>query len=204
MDLKTDSANFNASGARGSPCSDSRGLVHKPNMPVGSYSDSQIHSSRQYWGPTSHPEPTPAPAAPTAYAQAPAQPYTHRPVTQAVPQQVQYPTSGPGYSGYGGQPVAQTSGSPYGVTPTTSPAVSQASSTYGQNYTYNSSTPNSTAGYSHQPSAHHSSEQSRVPRSQTQNADPRAYSQNAPQSQYGQQPAPRYFGNFRPAFLVYD
>jgi hypothetical protein len=200
-DLKTDSANFNASGARGSPHQDGRGFGYKPNMPLGSYSDSQVHQSRQYWGPTAQEQAAAAPAPAAAPYVAPAQQYSQHPVTQAVPQQG-YATTGQSYGGYT-QPASQASVSPYGVAPTASPAVSQSSYGSAPNYTYNSSTPGSTStGYS-QPSSHHSSDQSRVPRSQTQNADPRAYPQAASQSQYAQ-PAPRYFGNFRPEFLVYD
>jgi hypothetical protein len=200
IDLKSDSANYanlERSGTRGSPHSDHRGFGYKPNKPLGSYSDSQIHQSRQHWGPTApvvHTEqPAPVTATQAPYTGQHGQGYSQSQATQATLQN-QYATASSGYNGY--QQPTQTTQATYGggIQAAPSPAISQYSSSSG-------GTQGGAQHYTHTTSSY--------------GTDSRASSGGAPYQQPGQDsrvprdpryaaPAPRYFGHLRPEFLVYD
>lgn len=195
--MRTDSANFERLGARGSPHSDDRGFGYIPNKPLGNYQESQVHQSRQYWGPTAAEAQAVAaqPAAPSYAGQATTS--YQQPQTQAAAQP-SYTTSAPaGYGGY--QQPQQTPPVTYGgsVQPVPSPAISSYSSSSGgthsgQNYIHSS-------GYG---TDSRSSTTYQQPGQESRPRDPR-YAAQATAQQYTA-PAPRYFGNYRPEFLVYD
>ncbi|TID23332.1 hypothetical protein E6O75_ATG02968 [Venturia nashicola] len=189
QDLRTDSANFERSGARGSPYSDTPGFgqCHIPNKPLGNYQESQVHHSRQYWGPTGAETqaaaPPPQPAAPAYVAQSQQR---YPPQASAAASTQHYATTSAAYDSY----PAQTAYAHNPVQPafSASPAGSDAS----HNYTYGSSTSSSTSAYQ-QPAG--------------RQTDPRQADQTpryAPTSQQYAQPTARYFGKHRPEFLVYD
>jgi hypothetical protein len=215
-DLKADSANYErsvATGAtRGSPYLEEPAFGYQPpNKVIGSYQDSVFHQSRQHWGPSSSSAgaaatvPAVAPAAPhqqygggSSYA-SPSAGYNEAQPQQHQQQQAQpsYAPAPAGYSqGYQQAPAAYQ-------TPSTGNSASPASSSY-SNYTADrppvhppqasySTSASSVAGYQFQGNAAGS-----VPRqSQT------SYQQQSNPS-YQQTGTQRYFGSFRPEFLVYN
>lgn len=196
-DLKTDSTNFDRSGARGSPHSNGNGFGHKPNIPLGSYSDSQIHQSRQHWGPTApvaHVEQPAVHAVPIVQPTYPGQSAHTQSYQQSQASQpalhTGYTTAPAGYSNY--QQPPQTSQTAYsGVqapSPSTTHYSTSSSGTQGtaQHYTHSSGYGADSRG-SNANTPYQGGQDSRVPR------DPRYAA-----------PVPRYFGHLRQEFLVYD
>ncbi|QDS69555.1 hypothetical protein FKW77_007871 [Venturia effusa] len=189
QDLRTDSANFERSGARGSPSLDSNGLGHNhiPNKPLGNYQESQVHQSRQYWGPTgaeSQAAAVPQPAA-SAYAAQPQPQHRYPSQASAAAPSQHYATASAAYDGYSAPTAYSHTANPSAFS--ASPAGSDAS----RNYTYG---PNASSTPGYQPPA-------------GRQADPRQADPTpryAPSSQQYAQPTARYFGNHRPEFLVYD
>ncbi|KAF2430789.1 hypothetical protein EJ08DRAFT_660471 [Tothia fuscella] len=218
QDLQNDSYNFNSERTRstngsGSPYSVEPGFGSKPNKVIGRYEDSETHRARHHWGPTS--SESPAPPQQSSHAQ----PQTHR--------QEQYPGSSyappvaaSGQSQYGEsshsrapiyppttqQPsfqepyrTPQTAYPPSNSNPSAAQSMSpapnyryEAGSQYNQpsnpNPTYNSPNTSNTP-YSSTPRTYQS--QSLAQQNQQQPQHPQAYQQ------------PRYFGYFRPEFLVH-
>lgn len=188
QDLRTDSANFERSGARGSPHSDNTGFGQSyiPNKPLGNYQESQVHQSRQYWGPTgAETQAAAAPPQPAAPVYATQSQSRYPPQASAAPPTQHYATTSAAYDGYPAQTAYSHNPAPSAYS--ASPAGSDAS----RNYTYGS-TASSTPSYQ-QPAG--------------RQADPRQADPTpryAPTSQQYAQPTARYFGNHRPEFLVYD
>ncbi|KAE9982502.1 hypothetical protein BLS_005933 [Venturia inaequalis] len=124
QDLRTDSANFERSGAR------------------GNYQESQVHQSRQYWGPTgAETQAAAAPPQPAAPAYAPSAQQRYPPQASAAAPSQHYATTSAAYDSYPAQTAYHHNSAPSAFS--ASPAGSDAS----RNYTYGSSTASSAPAY---------------------------------------------------------
>lgn len=197
QDLRTDSANFEHSNSRGSPYLDEPRFGYQPNKVIGNYSDSTIHRSRQHWGPTdspvaSAPAPQPSRQQPQYQQQAYSAPQASGYQPAMAGQQTGYGTSqyGQGYTGQPNQsgyptpqPSVGSSASPaseYSGSYTTQPPNHRAAPTYGSTQQGAYYTPSNEA-----------------PRGQAPLQAAYTHPQQA-------EPQPhRYFGYFRPEFLVH-
>jgi hypothetical protein len=181
-DLRSDSANFELLGAR------------------GNYQNSQIHQSRQYYGPTAE---NVVPVAEAQYTQ-PTQPAAPTAQRYSQPQQPGYAATASAYGGYG-QPAQNTSPQ-YPTAPSTnsssyggpSPVNSGTqATTYGTHYTHGagSNAASSTGSYPSTPASNQYSDPNAVPR--TTHPDPRYATQHAtqPAPQTYAQPPPSNSGN---------
>jgi hypothetical protein len=189
QDLRADSANFERSGDRGTPCSDGIGFGPNPspNLSIGRYEDSMIHRSRQHWGPTAPVEPpresqpSRAESTSTSYSQG----------TSSSHQSAPYSS----YSSHTGQPASaygsggSTNTSPNNYTHQPYPQ-EPAARTSTQSYTYPPETQHRTAQSYNQ--------QANVPRSSQHHGYTGAQTNSA--QSYN---SSRYFGSHHLDYLVY-
>jgi hypothetical protein len=210
-DLKADSANYErslASGAtRGSPyLEDSAFGYRTPNKVIESYANSVVHQSRQHWGPSAGAGTSSSGSTQSYGSSAYGAPSTGYPESQShqPPHQQNQPPSAygqtPAASNYSQQYPQQSAQGVYQTPPAGASASPMSTYSAGSNYTTERPSQHSTQSYGNpaQGSGYQYSgnASSNVPR------DQRGYPQAG--QPYPQTAAPRYFGSFRPEFLVYN